>query len=69
MKVEINGTEREIYERHALEAFLGDFAGEYDVEGIESEVVERVNGKEVWVDMPSEHLIAICEGHRLDDVV
>lgn len=46
---EYNGTEYEIYERHALEALLGDSAGDYDVDAIEGEATEVLpDGTRVW---------------------
>ena len=49
MRHEYEGIEYEIYERHALEALLGDSADDYLVDTIEAEVTEVLpDGTVVW---------------------
>lgn len=70
---EYDGTEHEVYERHALEALLGDSAGDYDVDAIEGEVTEVLpDGTVVWddryfdeVDPLTPKLRAMLERHEI----
>lgn len=59
--------ERPTYQRHELEAFLGDFLEEYDADSIEAEATEYdpATGRTVWTPEAVRDLWTICERHEL----
>lgn len=59
--------ERPTYQRYELEAFLGDYADDYDVDAIEAEATEYdpATGRTVWTPDAVRDLWSICERHEL----
>lgn len=58
---------RAVYQRCALEAYLGDYADDYDVSAIEAEATEYdpKTGRTVWTPEAVRDLWSICERHEL----
>lgn len=61
--------ERKAYQRAELEAFLGEYAGDYDVDAIEDEATETdpKTGAQLWTPEAVRDLMSICERHELKD--
>lgn len=55
------------YQRYELEAYLGDYADDYDVDAIEAEATEHDprTGRTVWTPEAVRDLWSICERHEL----
>ena len=53
-----------------LDAYLGDFVDDYDVDAIIDEVTEidYRTGNRYWKDLTDEELWAICEAHDLSSI-
>ena len=58
------------YQRHELEAFLGDYVSAYDVEAIEAEATtyDPRTGRAVWTPEAVRDLWSICERHEHRDL-
>ena len=60
-------TTNALFQRHELDALLGDFAGDYDVEGIIGGATKTdESGNRVWTVFGDE-LSAIIESHDTSD--
>ena len=57
----------EPYQRHELEAFLGDYLADYDIDAIEDEATEYdpATGRRYWTPEAASDLWSICERHEL----
>lgn len=55
------------YQRYELEAYLGEYADDYDVSAIEAEATEYdpKTGRTVWTPEAVRDLWSICERHEL----
>ena len=57
----------DIYQRYILEAYLGDFVDDFDIEAIEGEITEwdDIMSTWVWRDIDDEEFDEIIQKHDL----